>query len=211
MFCVVGPSYIIYSKEHSKAALELSDFLRICCGISCDIDQYHKNKNVQQWGVWNENKIKALADSNGFVLLICSSTMFQQFSEEGSLSIQMDPGHINTLALNTLIRDQSTTDCIIPVCVEELDQEIVPITLRGRTIYNLSYSSTLKKVESDADVEAILTMPQSASLQSLVFRLKGIPEVSKPPLGKAHLIIIMYGRLFMPSCTKSFILFTHHT
>ena len=207
----MGPTYIIYSKEHSNAALKLSDFLRTRCGIICKIDQYYNNENIQQWGVWNENSIKAIVNSNGFVLLICSSIMFQQLSEEGSLSIQMDPGHINTLTLKTLIRDQSITDCIIPVCVEGLDQEIVPIGLRGRTIYNLSCSSTLKKVESDTDVEAILTMPWSVSLQRLVCTLKVEPEVITPPLGKAHLIIIMYGRLFMPSCTKSFILFTYHT
>ena len=188
LFCLVGPTYIIYSKEHSDTVFELSDFLIKHCGVSCDIDQYHMHENIPQWGVWKENKIKEIAKRNGSVLLICSPVIYRQLSEPGVCSqIQMKAGHIDTLTLNNLIRDQATTKCIIPVCLEELNKEIVPSCLRERNIYSLSFS-TLMQADPKADLESILDMPKLESLRSLVYRLRGDPEISRPPLGKVHLV-----------------------
>ena len=182
------PTYIIYSEEHSDFVHQLSDLL-ICCGVDCDIDQYHMIENIPQWGVWNEDKIKKIAKCNGFVLLMCCPKMHQQLSDTNvSSQIQMKVGHINTFALNTLIREEATTHCIIPVCLcetlEKLNIKIVPDSLRGRTIYSLSLS-ILEQVEPEAD---ILNKPGLESLQSLVFRLNGKPEISKPiaTLGKVY-------------------------
>ena len=178
----MGPTYIIYSKEHSDDVLDLSDFLRNHCGVSCDIDQYHMHENIPQWGVWKENKIKELAKQNGFVLLICSPEMYQQLSQPDGSQIQMKAGHINTLTLNYLIKDPVTTQCIIPVCLEELNKEIVPSSLCGRTIYFLSFS----KLDPDADINSILNIPEFESLRSLVYKLRSEVEISRPPLGKVH-------------------------
>lgn len=186
VFCTVGSTFIIYSNEHSDAVLYLSDFLRSGCGIYCDIDQYHMNENITQWGVWTENQIKNHAKLNGFVLLICSYKMFRQLSEAGvSSQIQMKAGHIDTLTLNNVIREQATTQCIIPVCLEKLNKEVVPSSLRERIIYNISFS-TLMQVSKEADVKSILCMPELESLRSLVFRLSGKVEVDKPPVGKSY-------------------------
>ena len=165
--------------------LDLSDFLRDRCAISCDIDQYHTSDNIVSWGVWNENKIKTLVKCNGYVLLICSPTMYQQLSQPGVSQIQMAVGHIDTLALNNLIRDEETTRCIIPVCLEELNKAIVPICLRGRKIYCISYG-TLKQVDPNTSGESILEISGLESLRSLVFRLSGVKEVIEPPLGKVY-------------------------
>ena len=183
----MGPTYIIYSKEHSDHVFELSDFLRKRCGISCDIDQYHMQENIPQWEVWKENKIKELAKQNGFVLLICSPEMHQQLSEPGCSRIQMKVGHIDTPTLNNLIRDSDTTHCIIPVCLEELNKEIVPSSLRGRTIYFLSFSK-LMKVDPNADLNSILDIPEFESLRSLVYILRGEEEINRPPLGKVIIV-----------------------
>lgn len=185
--CLVGPTCIIYSEEHSDVVLELSDFLRNHCGVDCDIDQYHTRENITQWAVWHEDKIKKHARCNGFVLLVCSSKMYQQLNNPSKSSqIQMKPGHIGTLALNSLISEEETTPCIIPVCDGSLEKSnmVVPSSLRGRTIYCLSFS-TLKQVNPEDDVEHILNTPGLESLRSLVFRLKGESEIVKAPLGRA--------------------------
>ena len=178
------PTYIIYSKEDSDAVLEVSDFLNRC-GVACDIDQYHMHKNILQWGVWNESKIKEVAKDNGFVLLVCSHKMYRQLSDPNTSQIEMKAGHIDTPTLNNLIRDPATTDCIIPVCVEEVNKEIVPISLRGRTIHSLSFS-TLMKADPNTDFRSILDRPELESLRSLVHRLIGEPEISRPPIGKVY-------------------------
>ena len=181
VFHIVGPTHIIYSKEHSNAALDLSNFLCQICGISCDIDQYHMSENITDWGMWNEYKIKECANNNGFVLLICSSVMFKQLSHpDDSPCIQMKAGYMNSLALNALISDATVTHCIIPVCFDKVSTKTVPSSLCGRTIYSLSY----KKLIQVADINTILNKSEFKSLQSLVFKLSGESEVNKPPLGK---------------------------
>ena len=172
--------------------LELSNFLRDRCGIHCEIDQYHMNDNIVSWGVWNEERIKELAKCNGYVLLICSPTMYQQLSHPGVSRIEMRAGHIDSLALNNLIRDQATTHCVIPVCLEELNRKIVPVCLCERKIYSISYS-TLMQVNSNADVESILEISELESLKSLVYRLKGLKEFLEPPLGKVYYNVWLMG------------------
>ena len=185
-FHIVGPTYIIYSKEHSDAVLELSNFLREPCGINCDIDQYHMNDNIADWGVWNENNIKQYAKDNGFVLLICSSTMLKHLSNPDIYPcIQMGAGYINTLALNALIRDATVTRCIIPVCFDKTSIKTIPSSLRGRTSYSLPYNK-LMQIDPSTDINTILNKPELGSLRSLVFRLRGEPEVNKPPVGKTY-------------------------
>ena len=183
VFDIVGPTHIIYSEEHSDAALELSDFLRRKCGISCDIDQYYMNENIVDWGTWNENKIKNCANNNGFVLLICSSVMFEHLNHPDSSCIQMKAGGMHSLALNALISDATVTRCIIPVCFDEATTETVPSSLRGRTIYSLSYKELIQ-VDPSTDINTILNKSEFESLRSLVFKLRGESEVKKPPLGK---------------------------
>ena len=182
IFCAVYPTYIIYSEENGEAVHELSAFLMNKCGVVCDIDQYHAKENITQWDVWNEEKIRETSKCNGFVLLVCSPEMYQQLSNSAGSQIQMKVGHISTLTLNSLIRDDITTYCIIPVCLEKLNKEVVPASLRGRTIYHLSFS-TLIRVDSRADIESILDKKEFESLRSLVYKLRGISEVYKPILG----------------------------
>ena len=171
-------TYIIYSKEHSDAVLEVSNFLRSCCGIACEIDQYYGGQNITNWEVWNEHKIRALAMCHGYVLLLCSPTMYQQLSQPSVSVIQMKDGHINSAGLNKLIKAQATTHCIIPVCLEELNIEIVPISLRDRPVYHLSFS-TLMRIDLYTNVEAIWKLPELQSLRCLVYRLKGFPYFRK--------------------------------
>ena len=170
---------------------DLSEFL-LGCGISCDMDQYHTEKNISDWVVWNVNNIRECAKRNGFVLLICSSVMYEQLNQPDISLIQMKAGFIDNLALNSLIRDASISHCVIPVCLEKLNMEIVPTSLQGKTIYALSFS----KVNPDVDFNSTLNTPGLESLRSLVYKLRGEPEIYKPPLGE---IITVFVRTYV--CT----------
>ena len=183
-FHIVGPTFIVYSEEHSDAALGLSDFLRGLCGINCDIDQYYMSEGIADWGVWNETYIEKCVENNGSVLLICSSIMYKHLSKPDVYPcIQMKAGCISTSTLNTLIREATVTRCIIPVCFDKISTETVPRSLRWRTVYSLSYNK-LMQIDPSTDINITLNKPELESLRSLVFRLRGEPEVNKPPLGK---------------------------
>ena len=139
------------------------------------------SENIPQWAVWIEDKINKYTHDNGFILLICSSNMFQQLSETHSSCIQMKAGHIDNLTLNYLLRCRAITHHIIPVCLEKLNMDVVPCSLRERTIYTISLS-TLFQVDLDTNAESILDKRELESLRSLVFRLRGESEISIPPL-----------------------------
>lgn len=183
-FCTTAPTLVIYSKEDSEDVLLLSDFLRKYCGIPCDIDQYNSQEKILDWGGWVEKKVTEYAHPSvdGFVLLVCSYRMYEQLSKHDKSSrIQMEPGHISSLALNSLIKDQQTTHCFIPVCLEDLQMENIPKSLSGRSCYSLSLSK-LKKVNPQEEASIILSTPGLELLQSLVYRLRREPEVEKPPV-----------------------------
>ena len=175
-FVDVGETHIIYSEKESYDVRELADFLN-SCGISCDIDQYYSHKDILDWGLWNQQKIIKCAKDGGFVLLICSSTMCEQLSKpDKSLRIQMKPGHIDSLSLNSLIKEEATTHCIIPVCLENLQAESIPKSLTGRS----SYSISIFKLKQYKDPNHILSLPEFESLRCLVNKLRRQPEAEKP-------------------------------
>ena len=176
-FCftaAVGTTHIIYSEEDSDDVHGLSDLLH-AYGIKCDTDQYHSHENILDWGIWCEKKIKECAKGDSFVLLICSAKMHAQLSKNESSRIQMKCGHIDSLSLNSLIKEEPTTSCIIPVCLKDLQMENIPKCLTARSHYHLS----LDKLDSDVDPEMILSLPQFKLLRSLVYRLKKQPEVER--------------------------------
>lgn len=181
-YCTTGPTtHIIYSEEDSDDVHLLSDFLN-SCGVPCDIDQYHTQENILNWGVWNQQKIENNADLSvgGFVLLVCSHRMYEQLSQPNKSSrIQMKPGHIDSLTLNSLITGPSTTHCIIPVCLEGIEMKNIPKCLTERSRYSLSLSK-LKQFDSNMDRNLILSAPGLESLQDLVYKLRGIPEAERP-------------------------------
>ena len=119
------------------------------------------------------------AKDDEFVLLICSSTMCEQLSKpDKSVRIQMKPGHIDSLSLNSLIKGEATAHCIIPVCLEYLQMENIPKSLTERACYFLSIS----KLRQYEDPNYILSLPEFESLQRLVFKLKKQPDTDRPPV-----------------------------
>ena len=92
----------------------------------------------------------------------------------------MKPGFIDTPTLNNLITGLATIDCIIPVCLEQLNKEVVPISLHEKYIYSLSFS----KIDPRMDPRFILDIPGLEDLRSLVYVLRGEHEIDMPSIGK---------------------------
>ena len=109
--------------------------------------------------------------------LTCSPAMYQHFIQ--SHGLQIDRKAVFFDALN-LITNPAIINCIIPVCLEELNRDIVPNSLHGKHIYSLSFS----KVYPKADSKFILDTPRLEFLQSLVYKHRGKHEIDKPLIGK---------------------------
>jgi len=178
-------AYIVYSIEDSEDVQILSDFLRDRCGIDCNIDQYYATENVVDWALWNERAIKNCALSNGSVLLVCSPVMFSRYDSKNSVRIQMRFGHIDNLTLRSLIKENNINQQVIPVLLDKYHIQqmpsdyCIPNNLKERSHYLISISELLE-VDPNADADTILDTPGLHSLRSLVFALRGIPEVDKP-------------------------------
>lgn len=177
---VLHPACIVYSKDDDPHNLvrDLSDFLNVC-GVECDIDQYHANENILDWGSWTEELIKNHAARKGYVLLVCSPKLYQQLTNIASnlKKIEMKVGHISNLTLNTLIKDENITSYVIPVFLEQYRKEFIPTCLVGR----ICYVANITKVPSDGPfIETALNTPELESLRSLVYRLRDEPEVIRP-------------------------------
>ena len=158
--------------------LELAYFLN-SCGILCDIDQYHSHENILDWNLWHQQKITECAKNGGFMLLICSAGMHECLRKsDHCLRIKMKFGHIDSLWLDSLITDESTTKCIIPVCLENLQVENIPICLADRLCYPISIS----KLKQYTDPNYVLNLSEFESLRRLVYRLSKQPEGGKPPV-----------------------------
>lgn len=137
------PSYIVYSKEDDPAnrVLYLADLLRYL-GHNCDIDQYYDY--TRNWGQWNEQKIKGVAQKKGFILLICGRTLHCCYNSMGSLGIKMKSGYINNQVLISLVEDQSIYPQVIPVFLECCEEQYIPTCLLNKRSYCLNMSKVME-------------------------------------------------------------------
>lgn len=168
----------MYSKEDKDEVLNLSDFLR-SCRIDCEIDQYHTNKLILDWGQWIEKNIRRCAQE-GFVLLVCSPIMYRYLCDsEKPEQIEMGVGHIDTLSLRSLIKESRINEKVLPILLDKYSSQRISSSLKERTSYCVSISK-LMEVDQDVDSYAILKQPGLESLQSLVYAVLDIPEFEKP-------------------------------
>jgi len=171
----------VYCKDDDpyNSVKDLSDFLTYC-GVDCDIDQYHTHENVLDWGLWNEEEIRKCISREGFMLLVCSPRLHQQLCDARSSSrIEMRAGHLTNLTLNSLIKDSTITQRVIPVFLEQHRMEYVPTCVAERTCYALNWSRVMN-CDPNAEANVILNTPGLESLRSLVCRLRNEPESVKP-------------------------------
>ena len=184
IFSVVHPTFIVYSKDDDphNHVCDLSDFLNHC-GVDCDIDQYHTNENILDWGGWSEGVIKDRAARNGYVLLVCSPKLYQQLSNvSSSVRIEMKAGHISNMTLNALIKDEKITHHIIPVFLEQHRKEFILTCLGGRLCYSINITKIIELSSHGRGIDDILNTPGLEWFRSLVLRLRGEPDAVKPPL-----------------------------
>jgi len=179
------PAFIVYSKEDKEEVFLLSDFLRKCY-IDCDIDQYHTTEHILDWGQWVEKNIRRCA-GEGFVVLVCSPMMYQYLCDsEKSERVEMGVGHIDTLSLRSLFKDaninQKVNQKVVPIFLDKYQSQQISSNLKERRSYFVSFSKLIE-LDPDLDASIILKEPDLKSLQSLVYKLRGIPEVEKPQVG----------------------------
>jgi len=148
--------------------------------VDCDIDQYHTNQNVLDWGIWNEAEIRKCISREGFVLLVCSPRLHRQLCDpRNSSRIEMRAGHLTSLILNSLIKDSQITQRVIPVFLEQCRLDCVPTCVAERTCYALNWSRVMN-CDPTAEAGVILSTPGLEQLRSLVCRLRKEPESLKP-------------------------------
>jgi len=92
--------------------------------------------------------------------------------------IEMSYAYISNLSLRNIYTDAKSTQHIIPVFLEEYQEEYLPTSLRAR----LSYPISISKWMETTDPTLLLNTPGLEQLRSLVYRLTGQAEVEKSPL-----------------------------
>ena len=126
-------SYSHNSPEHSARVLELSDKLRDL-GVDTELDQYH-TRPPQGWPLWCEECLRP--ESSKYVLMICTPTYRNRVENKA----RADEGrgvYWEGRAVYQYIYEDKTNSRFIPVFLgNELDNESIPITLRGYTNYGV--------------------------------------------------------------------------
>ena len=180
----VGPSVIIYARDDDPDdAIEVLAGLLRSNGVDCDIDQYHTNDKISNWDQWWEQKVRGIAEQNGFILLVCSPTMMQCLSNNER--ILMKEGSISCLLLSSLIENRRTTTHLIPVFLDDFIPDYLPLSLTQRKWYALM----LHTLANSFDVENIrsdefVNLQEFDSVASLWRKLTGQPEVERPPVAQ---------------------------
>ena len=126
--------------------------------------------------------IKSCASRNGYILIVCSLTLYQKLSNPASISkIEMKAGHISNLTLNALIKDKTISYRIIPIFLEQYRKEYIATCLAGRSSFSVHITKLLELLRQGGNIDVMLNTPGLELLQSLVYRLKG-EQVVKPPI-----------------------------
>ena len=151
--------------------------------MDCDIDQYHTHDKISNWDQWWEQKVREIAEQNGFILLVCSYTIMQCLSNNER--ILMKEGSIGHLLLSSLIADRHTTAHLIPVFLDDFIPGCLPMSLTQRKWYalmlhTLANTFDVENIKSDEFVD----LPAFDSVASLWRKLTGQPEVERPPVAQ---------------------------
>ena len=179
----VGSSVIIYSQDDDPDdGIEMLAGLLRRNGVDCDIDQYHTNDRIPNWDQWWEQKVRQIAEQNGFILLVCSLTLKKCLSNNER--IRMKEGSISCHLLSSLIENRQTTAHLIPVFLDYYNADCMPMSLTQRKCYPLMLYSL-----ADFDLENItsdefVNIPQFGCVASLWRKLTGQPEVERPPIAQ---------------------------
>ena len=197
MFIVeVGPSVIIYSQvDDPDDGIETLARLLRNSGVDCDIDQYYTNMKVSNWDQWWEQKVRQIAEENGFILLVCSPTLMKclsngerVFMKEGSISCQL---------LSSLIENRQTTKHFIPVFLEQFNVNWLPMSLTQRRFYAIMLHDLTEFNLENITSSVFVDIPQFQHFVSLWRKLTGQPEVERPPI--AHVQTLQISRESMSS------------
>ena len=170
-------AFILYSKKEASEdqILCLADFL-VCCGIDCEVDLYHTDENVTNWGSWvKENLRQCIAASHGYIILVCSATMMHELDDSSeNTRIEMFSAFIDRLSLLHYLEKGAPKT--LPLFMTAPSADFVPANLSGKTIYHFPYDklpeeSNEEKEMDKSEIQKILNHPDFHSLRNLVATL----------------------------------------
>jgi formylglycine-generating enzyme required for sulfatase activity len=155
-------SYSHDSLEHKRRVLEFANRLRVE-SIDAVLDQYSQDKPPLNWAAWARRQIER-AD---YVLVVCTEQLCRAFEGDMPKGRRRGAQWEGMLSELTIYMDELNAageegSRFIPVGFCAREEAPIPRILSGTSYYNAG----------DADNYAVL-----------VKRLKGIPTVTKPPLG----------------------------
>ena len=148
-------SYSHDSDEHCQRILGLAQELRRN-GIDALIDRFAPHPN-EGWPRWMQRQI----EDSDFVLAVCTAIYKRRFDGRED---RKQGGGVNWEGFLTgqlIYNNQALNEKIIPIVFEDAAEEDIPLLLRGSTHYRLT-----------------------ASLEALLRRLTGQPEIVPEPLGQ---------------------------
>jgi hypothetical protein len=160
----VGKVFISYSHdspEHSERVLALSNQLR-ALGVDTELDRYHV-RPPQGWPHWCEEQLRP--ESSRFVLVICTPTyrgrVENRVGEDEGRGVYWEGAILYTYLYNAKGNSR-----FIPVLLDDVPEEAIPLPLDGHTRYRIRAFE-----HADPDFEALYR------------ELTGQPETPKPALG----------------------------
>lgn len=147
-------SYAHRDQNYEDAVLRLSNRLR-SEGIDASIDQYEEAP-AEGWPRWMEKQVA----TSDYVIILCDETYHRKlYSDTKGKGVVWEASLIYQL-----LYDASTeTTKFIPAFLNDDDQQYIPTPLKSFTYYNLSDEEQYNK---------------------LYWRLRGVKNVVKPPLGE---------------------------
>lgn len=154
--------------DFNDHVVNLAYFLRVHCGINCDITSYHLFEDVINWNEF----IKGRIERAEYILLVCSKELNEKLTGQHHSRVEMTESigpHILSSTLNSLLQTKQKT---LPIILEESDIKYIPTHLQSTTIYIISFN-TLPNAESITEQEAkeIMDMAEHKDFKSLVARL----------------------------------------
>ena len=195
MFITFSLAFIVYlinQTDHNRKQILILSQILCCCGIDCNMDQYHSTENIISWPLWVSQQIDNCISKGGYILLECSRMMYNILCSSYNPPIKMVAGHIDCQNIRHYLHHN--TKSVLPFFIDEVSSCFIPQSLSEKTFYNFPFRKLPKIFTSESsqnlteeNVQELLANPDFTSLRSLVATMTKQQEICQPhigPLGK---------------------------
>jgi hypothetical protein len=149
-------SYCQESVDFSDKVLHFSNKLR-SEGIDTILDQYEESPK-EGWPRWMENSI----NGSDYILLICTQEYLNRLMGRTEKGIGKGVKWESNIIYQHLYNDDTLNERFIPVVLQSVDVNHIPMPLQGATYYDVSKKERYER---------------------LYWRLRGVNKAEKPQLG----------------------------